>query len=406
MRSGAAGLAAGLATAVATITLAGQAALAKPSQGFSQCTGYSKAVSHAAPWAQRLLEPDRVWSLTRGAGQVVAVLDSGVSATAPALSGAVMRGLDVLTGRAGNADCTGHGSFVAGVIAARPAPGTRFAGLAPQARILPVNVTGGSQNDATTSTALAAGIRYAVNSGATIIDVAAATTPGPSPALRAAVAYAAARNVVVIAPVGATSQSQANLVSYPASYPGVIAVAAADATGAPLTAGAADVRVDLAAPGAGVLSIGPRGPGQLTGSGAGIATGFVAGAAALVRAYYPRLSAAQVAHRLEVTADAPGVTLPNPQLGYGIVDPYTAVTTVLPEESGGQVPAAPPPRPLHLPPQPVPDTWPATAALILIVIVAAGIAVAFAIRDIVRQGKRRGRLNRGEPPPPGCMSCS
>ncbi len=400
MRKLIAGLAGGLIGGlsmglVATTALAGSAAFAKthgkapPSQAFSQCTASSKAVSHPVSWAQQLLKPDRVWGLTRGTGQVVAVLDSGVSATAPALSGAVLRGLDVLTGRAGDADCIGHGTFVAGLIAAHPTAGTGFAGLAPQARILPVNVTGASQDDAATSAALAAGIRYAVNSGATVIDVSAAATPGPSPALSAAVAYAVARNVLVIAPVGANSQSQANEVSYPASYPGVIAVSAVDPSGAPLAAGTPGVRVDLAAPGSAVLSIGPRGAGQLTGSGAALATGFVAGAAALVRSYYPKLSAVQVAHRLEVTADSPGVTLPDPQLGYGIVDPYTAVTTVLPEESGALPPPVPASRPLHLPTPPVPDTWPAIAPLIVTVIVAAGIAAAFAARSILRQGKRR-----------------
>jgi len=390
-----AALGAGLVAAVATSALAGSAAFAKnhgkapPIRASSQCTGSSKVVSHAVPWAQQLLRADRVWGLTRGAGQIVAVLDSGVSATAPALSGAVLPGLNVLTSRAGDADCIGHGTFVAGLIAGHLTPGTGFSGLAPQARILPVDVTGGNQNDAATSAALAAGIRYAVNSGATVIDVSAATTPGPSSALRAAVTYATARNVVVIAPVGANSQTQANELSYPASYPGVIAVSAVDPSGAPLATGTSGVRVDLAAPGSAVVSIGPHGPGQLTGSGAAVATGFVAGTTALVRSYYPRLSAVQVAHRLEVTADAPGVTLPDRQLGYGIVDPYTAVTTVLPQESGGLPPPVPSARPLHRPTRPVPDPWPEIAPLIVAVIVGAGIAAAFTARSIMREGKRR-----------------
>jgi membrane-anchored mycosin MYCP len=361
----------------------------------SQCTGPSSAVSRATPWAQQLLQPSRVWTMTRGAGQVVAVLDSGVSVTAPALAGAVLRGLNVLSGGPGDVDCTGHGTFVAGIIAARPTPGSGFAGLAPQARILPVIVVGSGPNDSVTASALANGIRYAVSNGATVIDVSTATTPSSSPALRAAVAYAAARNVVVIAPVGSNGLNQANQVSYPAAYPGVLAVAAADPSGAPITAGTPGVRVDIAAPGSGVLSIGPRGRGQLTGSGADLATGFVAGTAALVRSYYPRLSATQIVHRLEVTADSPGVALPDPQLGYGMIDPYTAITTVLPEESGGLPPATPAARPLHLAPLPVPDTGPTTAALIVTMIVAVGVAAAFGLRGILRQGGRH-RLPGGE----------
>jgi len=116
----------------------------------------------------------------------------------------------------------------------------------------------------------------------------------------------------------------------------------------------------------------------------------VAGTAALVRSYYPQLSAAGVVHRLEVTADQPGATLPDPQVGYGTVDPYTAVTTVLPEESGGLPPNVPPARPLHLPPPKPPDTWPVTAALLVCLGVAAGLLAGGDAAHIRRHGRRRG----------------
>ena len=69
-------------------------------------------------------------------------------------------------------------------------------------------------------------------------------------------------------------------------------------------------------------------------SGTSYATPFVAATAALVRSRYPALTAAQVKRRLEVTADHPGTTLPDPGVGWGIVNPYNAVMAVLPEESG------------------------------------------------------------------------
>ncbi len=356
-----------------------------PSLHTNQCLQPSATVSRAIPWAQQQLQPAAVWNFTQGGGQVVAVLDSGVSATAPALSGAVLPGLNAVTGGNGDTDCTGHGTFAAGIIAARPAPGGGFAGLAPGASILPVDVA--DANGPVTSQAVAAGLRFAAGNGATVVDISTDAAPGPSPALSAAVAYAAARNVLVIAPVGAGQQSQADQVSYPAAYRGVIAVSAVDATGTPTAAAGPGVRVDLAAPGAQVQSTGPRGPGLVTADGAAVATAFVAGTAALVRSYYPTLSAAQVAHRLEVTADRPGTTLPDPQLGYGAVDPYTAVTTVLPEESGASPPTAPPPAPPRLP-RPAPaDTWPATAALIVCGTAAFCIAVGIAAAHIVRHGR-------------------
>lgn len=350
----------------------------------SNCVGPSHAVRATAPWAQQQLRPSAVWDLTQGAGQTVAVLDSGVSAAAPALAGAVLPGLDVATGKSADTDCVAHGTFVAGIIAARPTTGSGFTGLAPQARILPVNVI--NANGDATSAAVATGISYAVAHGATIIDVSPAVTPGPSAELRAAVAAAEARNVIVIAPVNAGGTSTSNQVTFPAAYPGVVAVTATSSSGAPDATGAAGVGVSLAAPGSGVTSIGPLGPGTITASGPALATGFVAGTAALVRSYYPQLSAVQVVQRMEATANPPGDTLPDPQVGYGIVAPYTAVTTVLQEKSGDGAPAS---SAIHLPPLQRPDTWPSTAIVLVCSAVFVSVVGAVAGGYIVRQGRRR-----------------
>jgi membrane-anchored mycosin MYCP len=361
----------------------------------SQCIGRSGRPSTAVPWPQQLLQPARLWSMTTGAGQTIAVLDSGVSAAAPALAGAVLPGRNMLTGHPADTDCLGHGTFVAGIIAGRQVPGTAFTGMAPQARILPVDVvdTSGDVSGGTVpAAALAAGIRYAVDGGATIIDVSAAATPGPSAALLAAVRYAAARDVVVIAPASGTgnNSSQNGQTGYPAAYSGVLAVCAVDAQQVPSASSGSQARPDLAAPGVGVPGLGPHGLGQLTGTGPGIATAFVAGTAALVRSYYPQLSARQVVHRLEATADVPGTAVPSPQAGYGLVDPYTAVTTILPEESGGRAPRLQRTRAMRLSPPAAPDPWPVTAALIVCAAVVSGMAVAVAVAHVVPHGRRRG----------------
>jgi len=379
----AAGLAA-TAGADATAPLSVPASLTLAS---GQCMGASNNVSAAAGWAQQQLQPGAVWSFTRGAGQVVAVLDSGVSAAAPALSGAVLPGLSAVSGGSADSDCTGHGTFVAGLIAARPAAGSGFAGLAPRARILPVDVVG--SDGSVTADAVAAGIRFAVNKHATVIDVSPASSPPASAALRSAVSYAASRNVVVIAPVSET-QNEENQVSYPAAYPGVVAVCAVASTGEPISAGVSGVRVDLAAPGWNVSGIGPFGRGQITADGAAVATGYVAGTAALVRAYYPQLTAAQVVHRMEATADPPGTVMPSPGTGYGVVDPYTAVTTVLSEEHGGQAPTAAPSSTPRLRPPRQADTWPVTAAMIACGVIVVALIMALSAAHITRHGRRRG----------------
>jgi membrane-anchored mycosin MYCP len=242
---------------------------------------------------------------------------------------------------------------------------------------------------------VAAGIRFAVDAGASVVDVSLSVQPRPTPALRAAVRYAEARNVVVVAPVaiatGGSVTGSANVVTYPAAYPGVIAVSAVKQDRSPMSTGTPGVRVDLAAPGARVVSIGPRGGGDLTGGGTAVAASFVAAAAALVRSYYPQLTARQVSHRLEVTADRPGTSVPDPQVGYGMADPYAAVTAVLPEEWGARA-AAPDVTILRLPPRRVPDTWQLTAALLVLgVSVALVTVVVFAVRLAARGHRRRWR---------------
>ncbi|MET7951127.1 type VII secretion-associated serine protease mycosin [Micromonospora sp. NPDC005324] len=281
------------------------------------------------PWPQRHLTPERAWTLTEGAGVVVAVLDSGVDGRSPQLSRRVLPGVD-LTGAGGgraDSDCLGHGTFVAGIIAAAPAPGTGFAGVAPKVRILPIRIT--DRPDGAPE-AIARGIRTAVDRGADVINVSAGTTVRSS-AMEAAVRYAEQRNVVVVAAVGNRAEGS-GVRTYPAALPGVLAVGAMDTSGRRSDAAAQSAPVSLIAPGADVVSIGPRGPGHWQGSGTSYATPFVAGTAALVRAYRPGLSAAQIRHRLQATADLPAAELPDTVFGWGVVNPMAAVATVLPEE--------------------------------------------------------------------------
>ncbi|GGI69242.1 peptidase S8 [Saccharopolyspora subtropica] len=294
------------------------------------CRPPSPQVSHTTPWAQQLLRPERVWELTRGDGVVVAVLDSGVDARTPQLAGSVLPGVDVITPGGGTADtdCYGHGTFVAGIIAAQPMPGIGFAGVAPGARILPVRDAWGS-DDGSAAT-MARGIRVAVDSGARVINI-SASTDYPDEGLRAAVDYAKARDVLIVA-AAANDAQQGNPTTYPASYPGVLAVGAIDASGRRADFSQTGPFLGLVAPGVDVQSIGPGGPGHWQGDGTSYATPFVAGTAALVRAYHPELTAQQVLDRLLRTAIHPGVSVPDPELGWGTVNPYGAVTAVLPTE--------------------------------------------------------------------------
>jgi type VII secretion-associated serine protease mycosin len=297
------------------------------------------------PWASTRLAFDRVWPLTQGAGQIVGVVDTGVDAGHPMLTRRVLPGVDeVHPGAPGTGDCNGHGTFVAGIVAAGRLPGIGFAGVAPEATILPVRQTSNGQ-DGTVDT-LAAGIRDAVDGHARVVNV-SVTFDQPSARLAEAVRYAQEHDVLIVAAVG-NQATNGNPQLYPASYPGVLAVGAVGPDGRRTDFSETGTGIAVVAPGKDLLGPGAGGQGLIAGgSGTSFATPFVTGVAALVRAYRPDLTAAQVLHRIEVTADHPAGPLPDPQYGWGVVNPYQAVTAVLPEEYAS-APPAPAAAPIRL----------------------------------------------------------
>ncbi|MEZ0095370.1 type VII secretion-associated serine protease mycosin [Streptacidiphilus sp. EB129] len=363
----------------------------------ADCAVPATTVVRAVPSQQIRLDPQRAWTLTRGTGVVVAVVDTGVDAGVPQLAGHVLRGSDTVnsagTGR-GDSDCEGHGTFVAGIIAAQPAPGIGFVGIAPGVVILPIRQTTDGRDGSSAS--LARAIDLAVNDGARVVNVSVAAD-APSPALRDAVAYALSRDVLIVA-AASNSALQGNPVTYPAAYPGVLAVGAVDDTGKRSDFSESGSFVGLVAPGTNILSLGTGGPGLALDQGTSFATAFVTGAAALVRAYHPGLTAAQVVHRLEATADHPGSSLPDPELGWGTVNPYNAVAAVLPEEAGGPAPAASHPAPLHLAAAPA-AAGSDTPVLLLAAAGLTAAAAVLAVAAVLPRARRRGWRPAGRPAP-------
>jgi type VII secretion-associated serine protease mycosin len=302
----------------------------------------------STPWAQQLLAPQRVWPLTTGGHVTVAVIDTGVDARVPQLAGHVLPGVDVVDGSGtADTDCNGHGTMVAGIVAGQPATTNPFVGVAPGATILPIRQSTDSADGKGSAEVLAQAIRTAADAGAQVINVSLVTTV-PNTDVQAAVAYAQAKGAVIVAAAGNDAQ-QGDPVTYPAAYPGVLAVGSIDSDGQPSAFSETGSFVGVAAPGGQVDSLYPGGPGQVEDSGTSFAAPFVAGVAALVRSYRPNLTPAQVVHRIVATADHPGAQVPDPALGYGVVDPYTAVTALLPGEGGAAVPVAVKATPVALP---------------------------------------------------------
>ncbi|GAB1691049.1 type VII secretion-associated serine protease mycosin [Krasilnikovia sp. M28-CT-15] len=381
-----------------TDTLVGLPVL-DPGDARGGCSPAARVTFTGQPWAQRRLTPQRAWMLTRGAGVTVAVIDSGVDPSVPQLAGHVGAGANLVARGPGDVDCVAHGTFVAGIIAARPVAGVPFAGIAPDARILPLRQT---VNGADGSVKLlAAAIRKAVQGGATVVNV-SLSAYASSPELEAAVRDAIRHDVLVVAATGNRGDN-GNPRPFPASLPGVLAVGALDEKGAVPKSSGTGPFVSLVAPGVDVVSLGRGGPGHLRGSGTSFAAPFVAGVAALVRARYPRLSAVQVKHRLEVTADHPATALPDPTFGYGVVNPMAAVSTVLAEESG-PAPRGPVPQVVSLgrpPPPGSPGSGVGLAALAVTVLLAAGGAL---VRTVAVAGRRRGWRPAGSRPRPASVS--
>ncbi|MFD9698009.1 type VII secretion-associated serine protease mycosin [Lentzea sp. NPDC059081] len=383
------------ACVLAVLTTAPASAQPQPVPGNQKgCLQPPEGTATDVPWAQQLLAPQRVWPVSRGAGVTVAVVDTGVDGTVPQLAGGrVLPGIDVTTAQRGRADsdCYGHGTFLAGIIAARAVPGTAFAGVAPDATILPIRCATSVGDDGPgvlTPDRIAAGIRAGVDAGAKVVNVSASTT-APSEALAAAVDHAAAKDVVVVASAS-NNALEGDAKTYPAAYPGVIAVGAVDMSGQRASFSQTGPHLSLVAPGVDVVSTGPGGPGHWQGSGTSYAAPFVAGAAALVRAYRPELSAAQVKHRLEVTADHPSIVLPDTGLGWGTVNLMAAVTTVLPEEVPASRGAVVTPAPVAAPTEGTRDDVGAQLALGVAAVGAVLVLVVLLGARLVSAGRRRG----------------
>jgi type VII secretion-associated serine protease mycosin len=269
------------------------------------------------------LRMDRAWDVSKGAGVKVAVVDTGVDTQHPDLSGRIGVGTNIVPSTNSVQDDSGHGTMVAGVIAANLNNGRGGAGIAPQAQILPVKVldAGGAGTDGD----IADGITWAADHGAKVINLSLGG-PGGGDVLCAAVNTALAADAVVVAAAG---NDGAESVGYPAACPGVIAVSATTHTGALTAFSSYGWRVDIAAPGLDItstsLSQPPTSDSYATESGTSFSTPIVAGVAALVRAHDTGASQAEVVQQILSTARDVGPPSVDRAFGHGIVDPLAAL---------------------------------------------------------------------------------
>ncbi len=221
-------------------------------------------------------------------------------------------------------DLVGHGTKVAGIIAARPSPGSGFVGIAPESVIIPIR-----QNDEKgtgTSRTLAQGIGLAVAAGARVINISQDTTKAleHDSDLERAVKEALEKDVVVVASAGNDGLGGDVKETYPAAYKGVLAVGASDRNNERASFSQPGEFVGVAAPGVEMVSTVPLG-GQCVDNGTSFSAPYVAGVAALIRAKHPDWKQHQVVAQIEQTAER-ATKGHDPYIGWGVVDPVRALT--------------------------------------------------------------------------------
>lgn len=266
------------------------------------------------------------WDRSKTAGtQTIAVLDTGVDAGHPDLSGRVYTGYNALNPSASANDDYGHGTMVAGIIAANTNNGAGGAGVAWNAKILPVKVLNNKGEGSDSS--VVAGINWAASHGAKVINM---SLGGPSynAVMRSAVQNAVAKGVVVIASSG---NEYNNTPNYPAAFPETISVGATDNNGALVSFSSWGDSVDIAAPGWDILSTYPRALADpdyepyYIGSGTSFSAPMVAGVAAMLRNKFPSWTPAQIEAQLKTTARDAGPRGIDPYYGAGILDAANAL---------------------------------------------------------------------------------
>jgi subtilisin family serine protease len=277
----------------------------------------------------------------------VAVIDTGADVKHPDIAAKKPETWDIVHRRTSVTDRDGHGTFVSALAAGSGTNGEGIAGFGGDAQLMIIKAV--SENNAFSDVDTSAGIVYAVDHGAKIINLSIGGE-GSSPLETRAIQYAASRNVLLVAAAG-NEYEEGNPVEYPAASLQPVgskgqggfglAVAASTLAGKRAIFSNTGTQISLAAPGENVFGAIAAGssreywpryplPGSRAGlygwsSGTSFSTPEAAGAAALVWAANPGLTAQQVAGVLKATASGGGKW--NEQLGYGVIDVAAAVAT-------------------------------------------------------------------------------
>lgn len=279
-------------------------------------------------WHLDALDVYSAQAQARGDGVVVAVIDSGVDARHPDLAGQVLPGTGFgrSKGTDGTTDADGHGTGMAGIIAATGKNGGAL-GIAPGAKILPI--ASADEKEQFGLDVVAESIRWAADHGAKVVNMSLGFSSSMTPTLVKAVNYAIEKDVVLVAATGNDGKE----VSAPANINGVIAVAGTNKEGKPWASSNIGADTVLAAPAAGIVTVAPQSvyaSGYAEMDGTSAASAIVSGVAALVRAKHPDMAAKDVVNALVKTATDLAAPGRDAATGFGLVNPMGALTAQLP----------------------------------------------------------------------------
>jgi len=281
---------------------------------------------YSQQWGIPMIEANKAWDNTTGDRKViVAVIDTGVDYTHEDLASVNKSiGWDFVNNDANPMDDNGHGTHVAGIIAATMNNRKGVVGVAPNITVMPIKVLNSAGSGYESD--VADGIRWAADHGAKIISMSLGGDL-PDPQTYEATRYAFFTKGVLI--IAAAGNSGLNQPSFPGAYPWVIAVGALDSSGRRASYSQYGNFVDITAPGSNIISTVPKGTCELCDpsgysslSGTSMATPYVSGVAALYWSHNMSLNNKQVAYMLLKSADDLGTPGWDEYYGYGRVDAY------------------------------------------------------------------------------------
>ena len=285
------------------------------------------STSEIVDWGLESLGISEIWRNTQGEEIKIAILDTGIDERHPDLTGAVIEHKDFTNSPVGTYDRQGHGTHVAGIIAAR-ANRYGIIGVAPKSKLIIGKVL--NDDGSGSSEAVANGIHWASEVGADVISLSLGTEY-PNDKMYEAIKNAIGKNQIVLAAAGNYGSYYFDTVNYPAKYNEVISVGSINREKQRSYFCATGQELDIMAPGEEVYSCYPMGMYAKL-SGTSMATPFVAGVVALCLAKHrkyqgstPCTNQFEMMEHLKNHAIDLGEMGPDRFYGYGLINPISLV---------------------------------------------------------------------------------